>query len=207
MMTSKIPSLCAWACALTLAVGCRSLDLREPETPLWPEVVEAELGTMLNSHQCGLFWFGGRPSQADLDLANRRGIKTIVNAATPSECVEFDLASVCNGFELGIVDLTIPDEGIRDEDVDFFLEQIDGAPDGDVLLFCGNGSRAAMLFAIYRATRVGVPVDEAIMEARRAGMKPGDPEQFVRQQVVRLGQAPCPVAMAAPVEASSRRRR
>lgn len=206
-MNPKHATLALVGALLTLAVGCRSLDLREEQEELWPEVVEAELGSMLNVHQCGTFWFGGRPSQEDLDLASRRGVKTIVNATTPTECVEYDLQSVCNGFELGIVDLTVADEGMSDEDVDFFLQQVDGAPEGDVLLFCGNGSRAAALFAIYRATRVGVPVDEAVMEARRAGMRPGAPETFVRRQVARLGQASCPVAQAGAVEAGSRRER
>ena len=43
MMTSKTPSLCAWACALTLAVGCRSLDLREPEATQAGEALERAL--------------------------------------------------------------------------------------------------------------------------------------------------------------------
>jgi len=202
-MNSKIRTLGLLLVATALAAGCRSLDLREPEEQLWPDVVEAELGSMLNTHQCGVFWVGGRPSEEDLDLANRRGIKTIVNAATPSECVEYDLAKVCSSYELGIIDLGVSDEGITSADVDFFLQQIDGAPEGDVLLFCGNGSRAAMLFAIYRATRVGVPVDEAIVEARRAGMKPGRPEEFIREQVARLGTAQRPVAQAEAIEAGS----
>ena len=54
---------------------------------------------------------------------------------------------------------------------------------GPVLVFCPDGSRAAMMFAIWRALDEGIGVDDAIVEARRSGMKPGAQESFVRLQV------------------------
>jgi protein tyrosine phosphatase (PTP) superfamily phosphohydrolase (DUF442 family) len=54
------------------------------------------------------------------------------------------------------------------------------------LLFCGDGSRAAMLFAIQRALDEAVPVDQALAQARRAGMKPRHPEVFGHSQVLWL---------------------
>jgi protein tyrosine phosphatase (PTP) superfamily phosphohydrolase (DUF442 family) len=54
------------------------------------------------------------------------------------------------------------------------------------LIFCGTGGRSAMFFAIHRVVDQGVPLDQALLEARRAGMKPGAPADFVRRQTERL---------------------
>jgi hypothetical protein len=40
--------------------------------------------------------------------------------------------------------------------------------------------------AIHRTVVVGVPLERALMEARRAGMMPGDQDAFIRGQVLRL---------------------
>ena len=43
-----------------------------------------------------------------------------------------------------------------------------------------------MFFAIHRVLNEGVPLEEALVEARSSGMRAGDPEEFVRAQVARL---------------------
>ena len=65
------------------------------------------------------------------------------------------------------------------------LETLETQP-GPTLMFCGSGGRCAAFLAIYRAVVLGVPLDKALVEARRAGMKPGEPEDFVRSQVEQL---------------------
>jgi hypothetical protein len=42
-----------------------------------------------------------------------------------------------------------------------------------------------MFFALHRILNERVPVEAALVEARRAGMKPGAPEDFVRRTVER----------------------
>jgi hypothetical protein len=57
--------------------------------------------------------------------------------------------------------------------------------DEPLLMYCGTGRRCAAFLAIHRAADLDVPLDEAIAEARRAGMRPED-EAFVQAQVERL---------------------
>ena len=65
---------------------------------------------------------------------------------------------------------------------------------GDTLLFSEDGSMAAALFAAYRITYEGVPVDRALLEARRSGMRAGETEDLVRE----LSAAPGPLPSASP---------
>jgi len=169
-----------------LAAGCRSLDLADPDDRPWPPVEESDLGHMVNVHTAGPIWFGGAPRKADIDLAARRGVRVVVDAATETERPEYDLEKLCRRYDIRVAVLGVDDAGLAEAQVDAFLAVMEKAADEEVLLFCGNGGRSAMLVAIYRAVHVGVPVDEVVREARRAGMKPGDSETFVRDQVDRL---------------------
>lgn len=171
---------------LTALAGCRSLDLLDREPPPWPPIEACELGDMLNVYLTGPVWYGGMPSVADLDIAQRRGVRLVIDATAPGGGPEYDLLGKCARAGLDLVVLGVGEQGLTDEQVDRFLGLLDGAGDGEVLLFCENGDRSATLVAIYRAVKVGVPVDVAVREARRAGMKPGGPERFVRLQVDRL---------------------
>ncbi len=182
--------LAAAAAALVALPACRSLDLSPEEELGWPELREAELGQMANVHVCGPLWFGSAPARADLELAARRGIEVVIDATSPAEALDYDWARVCERLGLEPVDLEVGEEDLDAEQVDFFLGLFGGQSasrlGGDVLLYCGNGQRSATLFAIYRVVLLGVPLELAVHEARRAGMKPGEPEQFVRRQVQRL---------------------
>jgi len=181
------PTVRTLGLALALAAGgCRGLDLADDESRDWPPVEETELGEMVNVHAAGPIWFGGAPEKADLDLAARRGVEVVIDAATPAERPDYDVEDLCVRLELEVVVLGVDDTGVTNDQVDEFLRCLEPAGEGEVLLFCGNGDRSAMLFAIHRAVQIGVPLEEAIYEARRAGMKPGGPEDFVRDQVDRL---------------------
>ena len=173
--------------ALALAAaGCRSGgDVQD--TPPWPPVESAELGGMRNVSRSGSLWFGGGPDEADLDLAARRGIGTVIDLSTPDEAPPCEVDAVCREKGLVYVDLGDTErELLSDRAVDAVLRELAELAGEPVLLYCGNGSRCAMFVAIYRAAMEGVPLEQALVEARRAGMKPGEPEVFVREQVARL---------------------
>lgn len=174
------------AAGAPLVVGCRALDLGSDEQYTWPELRDAELGAMVNVHVCGSLWLGGSPRPEDLELASRRSINTIISSLTPAEALDYDWVAVSERLGLVPVDLELSAEGFDDSQIDLFLTTLEAEVEGDALLFCGNGQHSATLFAIYRVVTLGVPLDTAIREARRIGMKPGQPEAFVRSQVLRL---------------------
>jgi hypothetical protein len=144
------------------------------------------LGSMRNVSLLETVWVGSHPSPEDLDLADRRGISRTIDVSLPGEHAGFDIAEACEKLGIEYVRVgsgsSIPDDG----EIDRTLEELRRGGTQSTLLFSGHGDRAAMILAVWRALDGGIGVDEAIHEARRSGMKPGAPVEFVRTQVARL---------------------
>ena len=173
-------------CALIASAACHA-PRRESQSPTYPPIESGVFGSMRNVSVSGRIWFGGAPDEGDLDLARRRGIETVIDLTTPDETNGVNAAQVCARLGLEYRHLGLPSpERLTDEAVDLVLAWLGPEERGRTLMFCGNGGRCATFLAIYRALAVGVPVEEALVEARRAGMRPGEPEEFVRRQVERL---------------------
>jgi hypothetical protein len=183
------PATLALVAALALAAsGCLTagdrLVAHEYGPPLLPT---PSLGSMHNVSVRETVWTGSHPTPEDLDIADRRGIGRALDISLPEEQLGFDVGETCERLGMEYVRLQrgsagrIPD----DEAVDELLEELRRA-NVPTLLFSGNGDRAAMVCAVWRVVECGIPVDEAIDEARRSGMKPGAPVAFVRAQVARL---------------------
>ena len=173
---------------LALASSCRATsdDATATDAVARPSR-SADLGQMHSVSVGGAIWIGGYPSADDLDLAHRRGIRTAIDLSTPDEAPGYDVAAACKKLGIEYVSMSVESKKcIGDECVDRVLEELRRRSREPMLLFCGDGSRAAMLFAIHRTVDDGLALEQALVEARRAGMKPGHPEVFVRAQVVRL---------------------
>jgi hypothetical protein len=172
--------------ALLVAVACQSAG-SDGGGDSSREVVTGGGGQMRGVMGGGAVWISATPSREDLDLARRRGIKAAIDVSTPDEAEGQEVASAC--AELGIEYVTMHCDNrdrVCDELVDRVLSELRQRSHEAVLLFSGDSSRAAMLLAIHRIVDEKLPIDRALIEARRAGMKPGHPEIFVRSQVVRL---------------------
>ena len=148
---------------------------------------EPTLGSMRNVSVCDAVWTGSHPTPDDLELADRRGIATAIDLTSPDEWPGYDAAAVCEDLGIDYVRVEVSgDAPIPDGVVDRALVELRRHDHGSILLFSGSGDRAAMLLAIWRVVDGAVGVDQAIEEARRCGMKPGAPVQFVRIQIARL---------------------
>ncbi len=182
----SLPAAVLVAC---LAGGaCHSVS--EVMPPEFAPLESSELGTMHNVSVSDDLWFGGQPTSDDLDLARRRGIQRIIAVFMPGELGDLDLEGTCEalGFE-ECISIEIPaGQAIAAEAVDQVIDLL-GEPDRPrTLLFCRDGSVSAMLFAIHRRVNEDMPLEQAIAEARRSGMRTGaESEAFVRNQVLRLG--------------------
>ena len=141
------------------------------------------LGSMSNVSEIDGVWIGSRPTPADLDLARRRGIGVALDLSPPEDEAGFDLPAACATRRIAYIRLDVKKSGLPDETIDRVLAELQRPDRGPVLVFCSDGSRAAMMFAIWRALDGGIGVDDAIVEARRSGMRPGVQESFVRLQV------------------------
>lgn len=191
-MLSRLALIPALA-ALMLACGSTGTNSTQAT---YPTINSGSLGEMRNVSTMGSIWFGAMPCEQDLDLARRRGIERVIDLSTPDEKGKCSIAAVCSRLDLEYLAAAIRAEGQpSDESVDFVIEWIaEGfAQDSGstrtpprTLMVDGSGGRSACFLAIYRTLELKVPLEEALVEARRAGMKPGAPEDFVRSQVARI---------------------
>ncbi|MEM7518281.1 MAG: sulfur transferase domain-containing protein [Planctomycetota bacterium] len=185
------------ALALVLSVAaCRTGGDRRVEPQSIP-LRSSEMGSMHNVSVAGSIWFGGIPDAADLDLAQRRGIRTVIALCEPG----WDPAPLETRVgALGMNFVRVPvreGDSIPDGSVDRVLEALATSDEEPALMFCDTGGQSAMFFAIHRVIRGELPLEEALVEARRAGMKPGPSEEFVRAQLERLQDTPEVVASEA----------
>jgi len=168
------------ACA---AIGCRSSSATTLDTNSGPSANRSSLGSMSNVSEVDGVWIGSRPSPADLDLARRRGIGVALDLSPSGDEAGFDLPAACATRRIAYIRLEAKKSGLPDETIDRVLAELRRPDRGPVLVFCPDGSRAAMMFAIWRALDGGIGIEAAIVEARRSGMRPGVQESFVRLQV------------------------
>lgn len=176
------------AIGLVIVAGTSCRSSRSSQAPAaYPPVVSSDFGGMRNVSVAGPIWLGAKPSEEDLELARRRGICQVIDLTRSDEEKPTGVASICERLELEYIDADLPDAPLpTPESVDLVLECLAADELAPTLMFDGTGGRCAIYLAIHRIIKWQVPLEEALMEARRAGMKPGEPEQFVREQVERI---------------------
>ncbi len=185
-----------------MALGCQTTE-DDSARAACPPINAGSLGEMRNVSTMGSISFGALPCEEDMGLARRRGIERVIDLSSPDEKGRCNLAAVCTRMEIEYMPSAIRSEGPpSDESVDFVMEcliqgcSMNSDPDKraiPTLMVDGSGGRSASFLAIYRVCWLGVPLEEALVEARRAGMRPGDPEAFVRVQVERIEKERAPV--------------
>jgi hypothetical protein len=204
LRTPSRSRLVALLLAFAASLGCASSRTGERQQ-LYPPIESTDFGTINNVSKMGPIWFGAMPHEEDLDLASRRGVKRIIDLSIPLERGECPTSVACGRHEIEYLIAGIrPDSEPTDESVDLVVgwlrESLAASSEGTVteapaepiptLMICGSGGRCSMFFAIFRVVEMEVPLQVALEEARRGGMLPGTPAEFVRAQVKRLSESP-----------------
>jgi len=177
----------AWALLLVLA-GC---ELFQPPAaiplPPWPELEASDFGAMRNVSKCGDVWFGGGITEEDVELAYRRGVKSVLDLSFPHEDPGFDLGRECSDLGINLYDpnLLAPD-ALTDRNAEIALDLFRDPERHPLLVVCGSGSNGAMFFALLRVLDHQMPLAEAQEEALRAGMRPGKLGVYLAEQVEKL---------------------
>ncbi|MFT4542990.1 MAG: protein tyrosine phosphatase (PTP) superfamily phosphohydrolase (DUF442 family) [Planctomycetota bacterium] len=151
-------------------------------------------GSMCNVASWNRIWTGGRPSIEDLDLAERRGIRHLVDLRLHTEvksdgpgASRLDVLEVCTEF--GLVCTFAPlgefgDDLISDEAVDAALRAL--SQDVPTLVICEDGTRGALLLAIHNVLEEGISIQQACDAAYKVGVTKPEHAAFLRKQVERL---------------------
>ena len=116
----------------------------------------------------------GQPTAADLDGLKERGITHIFNVRAPEEMSSLGYDEAALASADGITYTNQPIAGAAaytPELLDAFAKTM-AAGDGKVLLHCGSGGRAAVLYAAYAMKYLGLTPDEAMRTMEPAGAWP-----------------------------------
>ena len=173
----------------SLLAGCELF--RPPPAivdPEWPQLETSDFGEMQNVSMSGGLWFGGGVTESDVKLAFRRGVKNILDLSFDGDEVGFDLKEACASYGIELIDAGLVDaESLGGDERASVLEIFRDRERHPLLVVCETGSTSAAYFALWRILDHEMPIDVALDEARRAGMRPGTLEEYVRSQAALLG--------------------
>lgn len=151
------------------------------------------MGSMNNVSVSGNIWMGSAPAPDDLDLAARRGIERVIDLRSSAERevagrATEEFVAACQELGLELLEVEVPEDlsATRNSTVDEVVSLL-ADHESRTLLLCRDGRRSAVFFALHRIVNEDVSVEDALIEARRCGMAPGEDEAFLLRQSQRLG--------------------
>lgn len=174
--------------ALLLAAACASPSAA-PERPHEPHVaVTTErlepyaCGSITRMHTLGGVFLASQPQPADLEQASAGGIRTVVNLRHASE-LDFDEGAVVEG--LGMSYVALPWNGPDELTDDVFARgrELLRSAERPLLLHCGSANRVGALWIPWRVLDEGVPLEEAVAEAKVIGLRTPAFEEKARAYV------------------------
>jgi uncharacterized protein (TIGR01244 family) len=146
---------------------------------------------------------GGQPTERALREMRAQGVTTVVNLRTPQEmtrAVKFDEPALI--AQLGMTYVNLPVGGstvypYSPETVTKFSQAVRDTK-GKVLLHCTVGWRASHLWAAYLIAERGIPVEDALANARAINLGDNDNrmpgrqpvEEFLNRSLPTLGHPP-----------------
>jgi uncharacterized protein (TIGR01244 family) len=184
-------SIPAVSIALLLSLSltsCESFDRAEGPTGI--ELTRSELGGLSNTTEWGEFYMGGQPTAADLELAAKRGVTRVINIRTDFEVESVDYNEGDLSAELGMEYIHVPVSwaSMTDAKFDSLMQLVNAETDGKTLFHCASGNRVSVFVAAHRVIEAGVSYDDALKDARTAGMKPTS-KPILDGQIARLTEA------------------
>ncbi|MDH5736859.1 MAG: sulfur transferase domain-containing protein [Gammaproteobacteria bacterium] len=118
----------------------------------------------------------GAVNQEIIGELKSSGFRTLIDLRTPIEGVE-EIGNAARQQGLQFYNLPVGGEPPSENVINEFTTIIEEQGDGPILFYCGSANRAGLVWGMYRISK-GVPVETAINEAGKIGMKPGREQQL-----------------------------
>ncbi|MBA6252753.1 MAG: hypothetical protein ACI9O3_000309 [Colwellia sp.] len=115
------------------------------------------------------FIIGGQPSESDLIMLSKSGIKTVINLRGTGEFDDFDEQAKVEA--LGMNYIAIPISGASDinkENLTLFTAAITNKE--QAFVHCASGNRVGAMFALDAHFNHNKSIDEAIVTGKKAGL-------------------------------------
>ena len=159
---------------LPFAPACRNTSAAQGHhgPPPQTEALEPyQCGSIQRLHTYDGIFLASQPSQADFEQAKDGGVRTVLNIRYDREHPEMDEKAIVEG--LGITYIHKPWSG-TDELTDSLLDELRGVlrdSERPLLFHCHSANRVGAVWLAYRVLDGGIPVEDAIAEAKQVGLK------------------------------------
>ena len=112
----------------------------------------------------------GQPSEEGFSKLSSMGIKTVINVLPENQCVPNEGELVrANNMTYRSVPFHL--SGFKKHTMEHFAEVLKRA-DKPVLIHCATGNHVGGLWFAYRLLEQNIPLEQALAEARKIGMRP-----------------------------------
>lgn len=114
---------------------------------------------------------GGQPSEAQLQEAQQKGYKTVINLRPASEQGRFDEAQYVKTLGLNYIHIPVSGaDGLTTTNSQSLHQALSDANNYPVLLHCASGNRVGALFALDARQRAQLPADQALAIGKQSGL-------------------------------------
>ena len=179
MVTRKGAWILTCILVAPLVFGDCGIDAADVAPPAPPTKIEEIEGVARdNLYLDGRVYIAGQPDEAAFKELAERGVAVVVNARTPAEMedpeeLQFDEEAIVR--ELGMSYVEIPlggdDHPYGPGALDTFGEVL-SSNDGQVLIHCLYGGRAAYLWVAHLVREQGMPLEEAMARGEAMMLRP-----------------------------------
>lgn len=118
----------------------------------------------------------GRLQAADIPALQAAGVRQVIDLSRDEETPGFDEAAALHKVGIGYHNLPIHGASdLDDANVARFDQLLAAAGDQRTLVHCASGNRVGAMIALRAATFGGLPIEAALAEGRRWGLKSLEP--------------------------------
>lgn len=138
------------------------------------EIVPMTVGKTPNVSAYGeTVFFAGQPDAESFALFAEMGVEKVINLRSESEMagLDFDESEVVAKAGMEYVNIDVCKEGSRIELTEAVMDELDKTPAKKTLVHCASSNRVGYVWSVYRGVRHGLPVDDAIAEGKKAGLR------------------------------------
>ncbi|MCH2181626.1 MAG: methyltransferase domain-containing protein [Mariniblastus sp.] len=155
-------------CCSIAGLGCclpAIAQQQEPET-----IERASLGNTKNVHRAGNLFFAGQFGAEDIDSITAAQVGRVITLRTEGE-IDWDEAAAIRAAGLSFIEVPFrsPDsltDGVFDQ-----IRELLSDRSQTTLFHCGSANRVGGVWLPYRVLDEGVPLEQALNEAREIGLR------------------------------------
>lgn len=133
------------------------------------KIEAVNLGATERVHRVGDFYIASQPTREDFAKAKAFGVESVINFRAEGEQTGFDEKEVVTGLGLAYEQAGFTPDSLDDGVFDDARARLQAARK-PALLHCSTANRAAAVWLVYRAVDDGVPYEQALSEAKAAGL-------------------------------------